>query len=1018
MSHFVRQTSFDVKYAPSKVSKWRSSKTGLQVTCINHPLPMVNGYFAVGTEIDNDCGAPHTLEHLVFMGSKNYPYKGLMDSLSNRFFSTTNAWTAVDQTVYTLSTAGWEGFNKLLPVYLDHLFNPTLTDEACRTEVYHIDGEGKEKGVVFSEMQGMVTEADFILSLALHRGLYAPQSGYLSEVGGLLPELRDLTNDQIRKFHKAMYRPENTCVIVTGSVDEEELMATMAEIDKLLPPLSPSKKRPFVDLPEDLPLNEESVKRVSFPERDESIGEVAIGWIGPKADNHLVNLALDMIGSYLTDSPISIFNKAFVEIVDPWATRSSFFTLDYLRTGIEVRFGGVPVNRLEEIVSRAKAILKEQTTVDNFDLQYMRRLINQLKLEHISDTECSPEKLYSVAIRDFLYGKPDGSGFQAVTENLTFYDELAEWSAEQWCATIKEYLVNNKSVAVLGVPSNALNKRQKTEMKEIAQKIQDENGPEGLAKLGDLLEKAQAKNNINIPNSVLTLMGSADALKIKFISLESYRAGANALDLPIYKHEKTLDNFKHESPLFLHFENFESRFCEIHLVVNASQLPKRLMPYFEILTDIFSMPVRTPDGKVTPYETVVSEMNQDLISYRLASGLNSTAHQLIRIELKFDTAKYDAAINWLVKLFKYSFFDADRVKVLVENFINSLPQVKRDDELMIESVYERFVFTDESLRKNYDYIQCEQFYLDVQEKLKDGRLEEIVRDLNEIRSTLFGIDNVKAFVFGGVSKLENPVEAWDKFAEHLSKESLKFGDIPRDFELKSEMAKACSRTAVITPLLAGESLHLKISTPIPTDYLDEDNFKISLAAEILQCVEGPFWRGIRGTGLAYGAYVLKSVEDGFLTFAIYRGADPQEGLEAAKKIVNDYASGAVAIDQVTIENAIASIVRALVSRVEENYQAAMHKVVGNIFENRGDNYLTYFLSRLRLFTPEDVVYVLKKYFVPMFEAKSSILFAVLPTGKVPSFRLYVEGSGYEVEMSEIPMSGDVESESDSGSDIE
>lgn len=143
-SNFELLTSFDVEYAPSAIKKWRSKRTGLQAVLIDKESPIVNGFFAVATEVEDDSGTPHTLEHLVFMGSKKYPYKGLLDTLGNIAFSSTNAWTATDQTVYTLTTAGWEGFKLLLPIYLDHILNPTLTDEACYTEVYHVDGEGKE----------------------------------------------------------------------------------------------------------------------------------------------------------------------------------------------------------------------------------------------------------------------------------------------------------------------------------------------------------------------------------------------------------------------------------------------------------------------------------------------------------------------------------------------------------------------------------------------------------------------------------------------------------------------------------------------------------------------------------------------------------------------------------------------------------------------------------------------------------------------------------------------------------
>ncbi|GMF99231.1 unnamed protein product [[Candida] boidinii] len=169
---FQLQTSFKVDYAPASVKKWRSSRTGLQLIVIDQESPIVNGYFAVATEIKNDSGSPHTLEHLIFMGSKKYPYKGLLDILGNLSYSSTNAWTATDQTVYTLTTAGWDGFRMLLPIYLDHLINPTLTDEACYTEVYHVDGSAKDKGVVYSEMQAIESQGWFLSGLETQRTLY------------------------------------------------------------------------------------------------------------------------------------------------------------------------------------------------------------------------------------------------------------------------------------------------------------------------------------------------------------------------------------------------------------------------------------------------------------------------------------------------------------------------------------------------------------------------------------------------------------------------------------------------------------------------------------------------------------------------------------------------------------------------------------------------------------------------------------------------------------------------------
>ena len=117
-------------------------------------------------------------------GSEKWPYKGVLDLLANRQLSQgTNAWTDIDSTVYTLETAGSEGFLRLLPVYVDHILYPTITDAAFHTEVHHISGAGKDAGVVYAEMEAREHTPDDIMSRAIHTALYPGRCGYRSETG-------------------------------------------------------------------------------------------------------------------------------------------------------------------------------------------------------------------------------------------------------------------------------------------------------------------------------------------------------------------------------------------------------------------------------------------------------------------------------------------------------------------------------------------------------------------------------------------------------------------------------------------------------------------------------------------------------------------------------------------------------------------------------------------------------------------------------------------------------------------
>jgi len=228
--HFRTIQKFKADYSPASFSQYVSERTGMHVVVVDQKGPKVQGYFALATEIFDDSGSPHTLEHLVFMGSKSYQYKGLLDKLSSRAYSNTNAWTATDHTAYTLDTAGWKASRKSFQsTRACHSTNSH--GRGCYTEVHHIDGEGNDAGVVYSEMQGVQNNGGEIMDLRARRLLYPENVGFRYETGGLMENLRVLTADRIRAFHKEMYQPKNLCLVLVGEVDENHLLQILDDFE-------------------------------------------------------------------------------------------------------------------------------------------------------------------------------------------------------------------------------------------------------------------------------------------------------------------------------------------------------------------------------------------------------------------------------------------------------------------------------------------------------------------------------------------------------------------------------------------------------------------------------------------------------------------------------------------------------------------------------------------------------------------------------------------------------------------
>lgn len=184
---------------------------------------------------------------------------------------------------------GWDGFAQILPIYLEHVILPTLTDAGCYTEVHHIDGAGQDAGVVYSEMQGVQNTQGELMDLRSRRLLYPENVGFRYETGGMLEQLRVLTADRIRQFHRDMYQPKNLCLVIVGQVDHTDLLRILDKfedsiIDNIPPPDAPFT-RPWVESQPAPPLERSVLETVEFPEEDESSGEIAVTFFGPSCND-------------------------------------------------------------------------------------------------------------------------------------------------------------------------------------------------------------------------------------------------------------------------------------------------------------------------------------------------------------------------------------------------------------------------------------------------------------------------------------------------------------------------------------------------------------------------------------------------------------------------------------------------------------------------------------------------------------------------------------------------------------
>lgn len=206
----------------------RHEQSGAQVVWLENGAE--ERAFAAGfrTPPEDSKGANHVLEHALLCGSEKYPVRDMMHILANSSVAEElNAYTSDDYTCYVVRTKNEADFYNLSDVYMDAVLNPLVRTEpnifkqqGIRTE--YADGKAQYNGIVFSELKlrSLDTDENSIefVSEQMYRNLYGNGAPTLS-AGGAIPDILELTYDDVMRVYETYYKPSNMLVYVTGKQD-------------------------------------------------------------------------------------------------------------------------------------------------------------------------------------------------------------------------------------------------------------------------------------------------------------------------------------------------------------------------------------------------------------------------------------------------------------------------------------------------------------------------------------------------------------------------------------------------------------------------------------------------------------------------------------------------------------------------------------------------------------------------------------------------------------------------------
>jgi len=1066
---------FDFEYEKVPIVLYRCKDTGLRLALARVQSPTVHGYFAVQTEAFDDYGCPHTLEHLIFLGSERYPYKGVLDVLANRCLAQgTNAWTDVDHTCYTIDTAGSAGFLKVLPVYLDHVLFPTLKDTGFVTEVHHINSEGANAGVVYCEMQARENEADDRVDRAVKLAAYPGQCSYKSETGGRLKELRELNNMMVRDYHKSYYRPDNLCVIITGQVDCESLCAAVQPVIESIKSSERIKALPQLTKPFSAPVPRPQapvLSEIDFPAEDEKTGAmVTFAWHGPKWDDHQSIRALRVMFTYLCQDSISPLQKAFVEVAPPLCSSVDFSMLEQTVQLLEIELTSVDVEQLSkrEVDKELSAVLESVTKAggEGFDLARMHSIIRQQKRRHLSSVEEQPHDFFSgEIIGSFLYATDFGAVGNTGTQGAALQhrlnagkelDSLLDWPADKWATLCKQWLCGPDScprVTVIGRPSKACGEKIQAEDAARIEKQKAELGDEGCRKAGEAVNAAEEENDVDTPDEVaqefeIPSVSSIELIDVVTVKVNGSAGGFEAVHGKAADEVRTLlESSASEAggapgPVMQFVHTDGTQFASMVVMLPTDALSTTQLALLPLWCDVgFELPFRASDaGPAMGYEEVVKSLTDTTVDKDLSMGVNGSsfivgdAGNMLAVHLKVENAKYAEGPLLLGRVLADVQFDTERLQVAAKRLLNDVPNVKRESRKLMAMAMRAMSYRDEAPHGAFNAFRVEKVLQAI--VASDEALKRASEELAAIQASLLSSPVSMLVCFGGdVRSLGKDIFGPWRRHPFLSTSNGTAG-VPKAPSFKPLLAREFFSQDALRPApgAAGgclisstneESNYWLVQCEAISDPQSPELAPLLVAIEYLTALEGPFWRKIRGKGLAYSYDISHSLEQGYIKASLFKATDPLAAFKEAGNIVTQLCaeededddekkekeeskekelSGGTedvpkdgqdgeegeddedeteddGLDPSALEAAQSGVLFSLIESVD-TIPAAMSMAMARMLSQEPPDQLQRLLKEVQDVTPESVKAAMQKYVLPLFDgSKGRVASMVCPATK-------------------------------------
>ena len=949
-------------FETTKFKKYRVCSTGLSVTILEHGGPIISANIALKTLTCDDDGLPHTLEHLVFMGSSSYP-KGFLDFAANRCLSNgTNAWTDQDHTAYTVSCAGKEGFLTFLPLFLDHILFPLLTDEGFVTEVYHVNGDGQDGGVVYCEMQ-TYENTICIADRAFSHSVFGKGSPYAVETGGMLHELRTSCNvEKCREFHDQAYRPENMNIIICGKISIEEVTAAITEVNnKILKDKSTKrvKQTDCQDLRDGIIAAEThsfssiSLETAAFPSpEDEDPGCMLFGFKSLSLNQLKEILAEDIIIEYLINTSASPLTRDLVHIPEPFCSSLSYHRYYYPTTVVQLKLEETNSGKHTELKEAVHSILLKVRT-GSIDLDRIHSLLrNKLLESKLEIEENDLESLVSYAIVDNLYERECPNLLENYSKMDTYYGELLEGTQDFWQSVLSRFM-ESLVTCVAAQPSSELLTSMEEEDSERIEKRIDDLGEEKLSNYGEILAKAEDFNNNSISPELFAAIKKPDISQFDAYDISTTSSQADSCP-----------------NLFLH--NINSSFYRFYCIIDTdkfSDQEKSLVPL--LLEACCNLPIADEAGSSMSGDEVASKCEKLFLNHGVGLGLFK---EQICLEFTLSEDSLEEGIVLLQQLLFYQVVDSKKISEYIQNLKSTVKANKRCGYESVQALVYQHVYPFSTAAKSSLFCQ--------EHSLESVSLEDTCSSLQIMFKELFTSDCCLHIMSNPelLQKLDmSGISSFFKL-DGRSSEMLNF------VQLKSFLCKDLENLMeedMVVKVPGEETSYMASIVPISHSLYDPLDIKMRVFKNWFGNLDGVIGREIRGKGLAYHYYTRSSSTDGNLMMQLQQSTDVSAAFCAVKELTDSIVSSenpTEIVDENQVELSKSSTFFSLVENVKSGYSAALWDL--NFIHGKTERKPFQEIARvLDEITCQDIVDLCKEYHYKLFAKGESVKIYTIPQNK-------------------------------------